>query len=133
MPTVPPANRRFVFLGITATVVLLLWYMTSVGGSSPALPFSSTTSRAQASDLHVDEAVVLDGKAIAPKLGNETLKAELGRAAWKLFHTTLACFPEKPTADESASLRTYLHLFQKMYPCGERRPRITPALCPQTS
>lgn len=59
------------------------------------------------------------GPAIAPKLGNETLKAELGRAAWKLFHTTFARFPDHPTENESIALLTYIHLFQRLYPCGE--------------
>lgn len=59
------------------------------------------------------------GPAIAPKLGNETVKAELGRAAWKLFHTTFARFPDEPTQEESAMLLAYVHLFQRLYPCGE--------------
>ncbi len=59
------------------------------------------------------------GDAIAPKLGNETLKAELGRAAWKLFHTTMARFPDKPSQDESDALKSYIHLFARLYPCGE--------------
>lgn len=62
---------------------------------------------------------MLTGPAIAPKLGNETVKAELGRAAWKLFHTTMARFPDTPTTDESEALRSYIHLFQRLYPCGE--------------
>jgi len=52
-------------------------------------------------------------------MGNETLKAELGRAAWKLFHTTMARFPDTPTQDESDALKTYIHLFARLYPCGE--------------
>jgi len=59
---------------------------------------------------------ILSGHAIAPKLGNETAKAELGRASWKLFHTVFARFPDKPTADESEALRSYIHLFQRLYP-----------------
>ncbi|PVH97790.1 hypothetical protein DM02DRAFT_67402 [Periconia macrospinosa] len=61
----------------------------------------------------------LTGHAIAPKLGNATAKAELGRAAWKVLHTTFARFPEKPTPDEKEALRSYVHLFQRLYPCGE--------------
>lgn len=59
------------------------------------------------------------GHAVASKLGNETVKAELGRAAWKLFHTTFARFPDKPTQEESSMLLAYIHLFQRLYPCGE--------------
>ncbi|KAF2265593.1 hypothetical protein CC78DRAFT_444802, partial [Lojkania enalia] len=62
---------------------------------------------------------ILTGHAIAPKLGNATAKAELGRAAWKLLHTTFARFPEKPTDDEKEALRSFVHLFQRLYPCGE--------------
>ncbi|KAI9664851.1 MAG: hypothetical protein M1821_006299 [Bathelium mastoideum] len=61
----------------------------------------------------------LTGHAIAPKLGNETAKAELGRAAWKLFHTTMARFPEKPSPDERNALHSYILLFARLYPCGE--------------
>ena len=56
---------------------------------------------------------------IMGKLGNETLKAELGRAAWKLFHSTMARFPDKPTTDESDALKSYIYLFARLYPCGE--------------
>ncbi|KAF1815687.1 hypothetical protein P152DRAFT_455402 [Eremomyces bilateralis CBS 781.70] len=62
---------------------------------------------------------LLTGHAIAPKLGNETVKAELGRAAWRVLHTTFARFPEKPTKEESQALKTYIHLFQRVYPCGD--------------
>jgi len=53
------------------------------------------------------------------KLGNETLKAELGRAAWKLFHTTMARFPDTPEQEESDALKSYIYLFARLYPCGE--------------
>lgn len=61
----------------------------------------------------------LSNHAIAPKLGNETAKAELGRATWKYLHTVMSRFPDKPTAEESSALKTYIHLFQRLYPCGE--------------
>lgn len=69
-------------------------------------------------DAAIDQ-TTLNGHAIAPKLGNETAKAELGRAAWKVLHTMMARFPDKPTEDESAALKSYIHLFQRLYPCGE--------------
>ncbi|KAL2194083.1 ERV/ALR sulfhydryl oxidase domain-containing protein [Corynascus similis CBS 632.67] len=62
---------------------------------------------------------ILTGGSIAPKLENATAKAELGRAAWKLLHTTMARFPEEPSADDSLALRTYIQLFARLYPCGE--------------
>ncbi|KAK9352619.1 ERV/ALR sulfhydryl oxidase domain-containing protein [Lipomyces doorenjongii] len=59
------------------------------------------------------------GGPIMPHLGNETIKAELGRASWKLFHTILARYPEKPTAEEREALSSYIYLFSRVYPCGE--------------
>ncbi|CDR42204.1 CYFA0S08e04786g1_1 [Cyberlindnera fabianii] len=54
-----------------------------------------------------------------PKMTNETLKAELGNAAWKLFHTILARYPEKPSQQERDTLTQYIYLFAKVYPCGD--------------
>lgn len=51
-----------------------------------------------------------------PKLGNETLKAELGRAAWKVLHTTMSRYPDKPNEDERTALFSYIHLFARLYP-----------------
>ncbi|KAH9897427.1 ERV/ALR sulfhydryl oxidase domain-containing protein [Xylariomycetidae sp. FL2044] len=62
---------------------------------------------------------ILKGGAIAPKLENATIKAELGRASWKLFHTMMARFPEKPSKEDSLALKTYIQLFARLYPCGD--------------
>src|SRR2546430_950905 len=43
-------------------------------------------------------------------------RAELGRATWKLLHTMMARFPDKPSLDERTALRTYIHLFARLYP-----------------
>jgi len=80
---------------------------------------------------------VTHGRVIMPSLGNETLKydslrltdqadcrAELGRASWKLFHTILSRFPEQPTLDEREALKSYIHLFARLYPCGEWYHRL---------
>jgi hypothetical protein len=69
---------------------------------------------------------LLHGEAIMPHLGNETIKAELGRASWKLLHTTLARFPEKPTPDEREALNSYLHLFARLYPWYPLLPYTPP-------
>ncbi|KAG1746399.1 ERV/ALR sulfhydryl oxidase domain-containing protein [Suillus lakei] len=59
------------------------------------------------------------GGVIMSKLGNETAKAELGRATWKLLHTMTLRYPEHPTQDERDALNSYLHLTSRLYPCGE--------------
>lgn len=53
------------------------------------------------------------------KLGNETAKAELGRATWKLLHTMTLRFPEQPTPDEREALSSFMYLASRLYPCGE--------------
>ncbi|KAM9937891.1 hypothetical protein OXX80_002579 [Metschnikowia pulcherrima] len=54
-----------------------------------------------------------------PKMANETLKAQLGNSAWHLFHTILARYPEQPTVSEKTTLKSYIHLFSQVYPCGD--------------
>ncbi|KAG7691886.1 hypothetical protein KL933_002315 [Ogataea haglerorum] len=54
-----------------------------------------------------------------PKMSNETLKAELGNASWKLFHTILARYPENPTPEQKQHLADYIRSFALVYPCGD--------------
>lgn len=105
------ATKRFVLLVVLAAFFVTFLYIGSFRNVYPSSKFFSKPLDLSQETLH--------GGAIAPKLGNETLKAELGRAAWKVLHTTLARFPDKPTSDESEALRSYIHLFQRLYPCGE--------------
>ncbi|KAF2765167.1 hypothetical protein EJ03DRAFT_262196, partial [Teratosphaeria nubilosa] len=65
------------------------------------------------------QTTTLTNAPIMPHLTNETAKADLGRASWKLFHTIMARFPERPTADERTALQSWIHLFVRLYPCGE--------------
>ncbi|KIM66123.1 hypothetical protein SCLCIDRAFT_1211353, partial [Scleroderma citrinum Foug A] len=62
---------------------------------------------------------VAGGGVIMAKLGNETAKAELGRATWKLLHTMTLRFPEHPTLDQREALSSYMYLTSRLYPCGE--------------
>lgn len=62
---------------------------------------------------------VAKGGVIMGKLGNETAKAALGRATWKLLHTMTLRYPEKPTEDEKDALKSYFYLTSRLYPCGE--------------
>ncbi|KAI9511469.1 ERV/ALR sulfhydryl oxidase domain-containing protein [Russula earlei] len=59
------------------------------------------------------------GGVIMSKLGNETAKAALGRATWKLLHTMTLRYPEHPTDDEREAIRSYFYLTSRLYPCGE--------------
>lgn len=114
------SQRRGALLSLLLAAIFTILYLSSYHSSDPGVQQPLSTKPQQSpSTTPSPKGPDLTGHAIAPKLGNETLKAELGRAAWKLFHTTFAQFPDKPTADESSALNTYIHLFQRLYPCGE--------------
>ncbi|KDQ12021.1 hypothetical protein BOTBODRAFT_34880 [Botryobasidium botryosum FD-172 SS1] len=62
---------------------------------------------------------VAKGKVIMPVLGNATAKALLGQSTWRLLHTMTLRYPEHPTPDERAALKSYFYLQARLYPCGE--------------
>jgi hypothetical protein len=121
-------------------VALFVWYVVWAGGQPRDM---TTFPYADKLKPYIGEklpTVGTTGDTTAPpvmgKLGNETLKAELGRAAWKVLHTTMARFPDSPTPDESDALRDYLYLFARLYPCGEcaeHFQQILQTYPPQTS
>jgi FAD-linked sulfhydryl oxidase len=114
------SSRRGLFIAVLTFIVIVLIFLSHVRDRPVDLTAAPiTTKSGPTTSSSLQEQPDLYGHVIAPKLGNETLKAELGRAAWKLFHTTFARFPDKPTPDESLALKTYIHLFQRLYPCGE--------------
>ncbi|KAF2141773.1 uncharacterized protein K452DRAFT_287733 [Aplosporella prunicola CBS 121167] len=117
----PPAGagRRFFLLlilgcGLASILFISTFRAQPQGTQQPGSVVSPAT--AHHNDISSD---TLKGHVIAPRLGNETIKAELGRAAWKVLHTTFARFPDEPTQDEKTALQSYIHLFQRLYPCGE--------------
>ncbi|CAK4029835.1 FAD-linked sulfhydryl oxidase ERV2 [Lecanosticta acicola] len=121
MPRSSGPSRRLATVLLLFVVIAGVIFL-STSRNSPIDVLSPLNGPGAASPPHDDTTIdqtTLSGHAIAPKLGNETAKEELGRAAWKLLHTIMARFPDKPTQDESAALKSYIHLFQRLYPCGE--------------
>ncbi|KAK4500214.1 hypothetical protein PRZ48_008400 [Zasmidium cellare] len=121
MPVAAGPSRRYVILLIVFSSIAGFIFVSTFrnqaqGVRHPNYQYQAANLQEETPFLDTN---TLTGHAIAPKLGNETAKAELGRAAWKLFHTTMARFPDKPTEDESSALKSYIHLFQRLYPCGE--------------
>jgi len=107
-------------------------------GEKPLTPPAGNSNDAAAFQLDLDSIPggLLDGESIAPKLENATLKAELGRATWKFLHTMVARFPEKPSDDDRRTLETFIHLFGRLYPCGDCARHFRELLAqypPQTS
>ncbi|KAH8881320.1 Erv1/Alr family protein, partial [Thozetella sp. PMI_491] len=120
------ARRQHVTLIIGLAVVTFLTISYLFSGSTTegyaldlSAPAASNNKVDYKADLGVISDSILKGGSIAPKLGNETAKAELGRASWKLMHTMMARFPEEPTEEDSLALKTYIALFARLYPCGE--------------
>lgn len=89
------------------------------GTASPASSLSKPQKPTQVSDIKSANSDLTKGRPIMAKLKNETVRAELGRSAWKVFHTILAQYPETPDAEDQETLRTYIHLFSRVYPCRE--------------
>ena len=113
-----PLNRRLttLLLSVLALITVFSLLLSFSSGHQESGPISSHPSTAGgASHINVNPET-LKGGVISSKIGNETLKAELGRAAWKLLHTTMAKFPDKPNEDEQTALLSYIHLFARLYP-----------------
>ncbi|OAX79939.1 hypothetical protein ACJ72_05739 [Emergomyces africanus] len=112
-----PTSRLFIFIGFTLFFILTLAYLRQ---NSPLSPEARAPG-------HVDRTIpnveitekMLQGGVVTSKMGNETARAELGRAAWKVLHTMMAQFPDKPSAEQQETLRSYVYLFSRLYPCGE--------------
>ncbi|KAI1824489.1 ERV/ALR sulfhydryl oxidase domain-containing protein [Xylaria intraflava] len=110
---------------VVAGLVLLSFTTSSLSAitSVPGIVHETDLSKDAVSAANADfgslSGDILDGGSIAPKLENATAKAELGRASWKLFHTMMARFPEKPSEEDSMALKTYIQLFARLYPCGD--------------
>ncbi|EME39690.1 hypothetical protein DOTSEDRAFT_75366 [Dothistroma septosporum NZE10] len=120
MPVSRGGSRRQVLYIIVAAVLLGMTFI-SLFQRMPKAP-DLKDLRDAPPDFGIslaDATVAGPGGAIASKLGNETAKAELGRATWKYFHTVMARFPDKPTREESTDLKSFIFLFQRLYPCGE--------------
>jgi FAD-linked sulfhydryl oxidase len=80
---------------------------------------SKIGDQAIGADLGGDLAGSITETPFMPKMANETLKAQLGTASWKLFHTILARYPDTPTKQEQTTLALYIQLFGQVYPCGD--------------
>ncbi len=125
---------RLLGLAVVVIVTIVILYLKIGNESVPRL--NRTPLSTSVDDLAHVSPDLQKGDAIMGHLGNETVKADLGRAAWKLFHTTMARFPEQPSEEESAALKSYLYLFARLYPCGQcasHFQKILDKFPPQTS
>ncbi|KAK6344049.1 hypothetical protein TWF696_007696 [Orbilia brochopaga] len=148
-------NKPVTYIAVLAVFIFLYSYLVFPSASSRASPFSSPAEQGYSSAdghrshgkssgsggglsggiagaVHVSKETI-QGGVIMPKLGNETIKAELGRASWRLLHTMLGRFPEKPSPDEREALKSYIHLFARLYPCADHFRLLLEQYPPQTS
>ncbi|PLB36611.1 flavin-linked sulfhydryl oxidase ERV2 [Aspergillus candidus] len=110
-------TRRILLSAIGLLFFLFLFFVRPQGPPSPAIRAPGHLDHSAAAKLTKDD--LTRGEVVMPRLGNETAKAELGRATWKYFHTMLARYPEKPTTEQQETLRSYIYMFARLYPCGE--------------
>ncbi|KAH1307688.1 hypothetical protein KXX13_008121 [Aspergillus fumigatus] len=110
-------TRRILITSAIAVFVLFVLFIRPQGPPSPAVRAPGHIDKSAPAVTVKDD--LLKGEVIMPRLGNETAKAELGRATWKYFHTMLARYPEDPTEEQQETLRSFILLFARLYPCGE--------------
>ncbi|KAL8851830.1 MAG: hypothetical protein Q9221_003256 [Calogaya cf. arnoldii] len=113
-PQTSIANRRLLILIISAIGILSL--LSVFFRSAPQRRHFPSGDPLNHLNINPE---VLKGEAIAGKIANETIKAELGRSAWRLLHTTMSSYPLHPSASEQSALSSYVHLFARLYPCGQ--------------
>lgn len=127
-----PRRPSLTLVAVLLTGLLFFFFVLSPSGTSNILRNRQTTKKelspaglSQVDDYNPIQALemsggpsqeLISGKPIMEHLTNETVKAELGRASWKLFHTILAQYPIKPTENERETLSSYLYLFSRVYP-----------------
>ncbi|PWN49210.1 hypothetical protein IE53DRAFT_369954 [Violaceomyces palustris] len=95
-----------------------------------------SVSDAEVGSTNPDGEAPLGGEVIMSKMGNATAKAALGRSTWHFLHTMTLRFPDKPTKEQSQTLKTFFHLFAQLYPCGDcarHFQKLLKELPPQTS
>lgn len=86
---------------------------TPITSTSTTPEVATTSSAPKAKDTARVAGVIM------PKMANATAKAALGRSTWHYLHTMTLRFPDKPTKEESETLRSFFHNFALLYPCGE--------------
>ncbi|CCH42599.1 FAD-linked sulfhydryl oxidase ERV2 [Wickerhamomyces ciferrii] len=101
---------------ISVIILFTLYYsLSSTSSLSEPKPIAPST---KSNELIKDDKEIVNTP-FMPKMANETIKAELGRSSWKLFHTILARYPVTPTENERETLDQFIQLFAKIYPCGD--------------
>ncbi|KAL2858757.1 FAD dependent sulfhydryl oxidase Erv2 [Aspergillus pseudodeflectus] len=112
------ANRQITRrILISASILIFILFVLFIQPYGPPSPAVRAPGHLEKAPQVKDD--LIKGDIVMPRLGNETAKAELGRATWKYFHTMLARYPEEPTEEQQETLRSYIYLFARLYPCGE--------------
>ncbi|PYI10612.1 FAD dependent sulfhydryl oxidase Erv2 [Aspergillus sclerotiicarbonarius CBS 121057] len=110
-------TRRILISAAISIFLLFVFFIRPEGPPSPAIRAPGHLEKSAQAVVSKDD--LTKGEVVMPKLGNATAKAELGRATWKYFHTMLARYPEDPTEEQQETLRSFIYLFARLYPCGE--------------
>lgn len=117
-------QAKSILLGLLfISICIFLFTLFKDGSTIKVQPnYGSVTSLyipKRVSNSERDFEVLEEGDTIMPELGNATIKAELGRSAWRVIHTMASRFPVKPNQDEMRTFKSFIMLFSRLYPCGQ--------------
>lgn len=100
-----------------ASSLSTLHTLSSASSTSPTFASGAANSMISAAAKPKDT-IRVEGVAM-PKMANATAKAALGKSTWHFLHTMTLRFPDKPTLQESETLRSFFANFAQLYPCGD--------------
>lgn len=125
----PRRPSLFTFVAASLTTLFFFYYL--FAPTTPTLAAGLAQTPRAPAELHdladYDPAAALaaapgpaadlaSGPPIMGAMDNATIRAEVGRASWRLLHTILAKYPEKPQPQERETLAAFIHLFSRVYP-----------------
>ncbi|KAJ3212999.1 hypothetical protein HDU83_008389 [Entophlyctis luteolus] len=123
-------SKQLAAIAALVTIVVLTIATLALHSASPDLADLSSSSSSSQSKMSFNSISWLwsdsssrkfsaPGEPIMGAMKNETVKAELGRSAWRLLHTMAGKFPAKPTKTQMAAMNDFIYLFGQLYPCGD--------------
>ena len=104
--------KRVIFLFVFIFLVALIAIFQSQNLSSSSMEQGS-------SSFSFNPKFEQPDRVIMSKMGNETLRQQLGRASWHLLHTMSVKYPLNPTKRDRQDYLSFIKLFAQFYPCGD--------------
>eukprot|EP00835_Amoeboradix_gromovi_P002384 NODE_134_length_18141_cov_0.186066.p8 type:complete len:184 gc:universal NODE_134_length_18141_cov_0.186066:7875-8426(+) len=124
--------KRFIVIGLFIVIMILWFYKQGSPNFAGNLGHAESDKPQMAVNIpsvqmrdifdmeaYIRKPVEIDNKDVMmPYLGNQTQRAELGHSTWHFLHTLAARYPVDPNNEQKSALVDFIHLFSKLYPCG---------------